>query len=173
MSTFGTAVWSGGIKDGKGAISTKSGALKDYPYGFAARFEGGQNGTNPEELIGTAHAGCFTMALSNILGQAGLTAEKMDAVNAFGAKPVVAPAPFKGAKLSGDKLTLDIPSKSVVVVAVVEGTWVVVMVDEVVAVEEEDVVAAADEMAVEAVAVAGQLSMQRRTGVSLPSQAKR
>ncbi len=61
----------------------------------------------------------------------------------------------------------------VVVVAVVEGTWVVVMVDEVVAVEEEDVVAAADEMAVEAVAVAGQLSMQKRTGVSLPSQAKR
>ena len=78
MSTFGTAVWSGGLKDGKGAISTKSGALKDHPYGFAARFEDGKNGTNPEELIGAAHAGCFTMALSNILGQAGLTAEKME-----------------------------------------------------------------------------------------------
>jgi len=78
MSTFGTAVWSGGLKDGKGAISTKSGALKDYPYGFAARFEDGKNGTNPEELIGAAHAGCFTMALSNILGEAGLTAEKME-----------------------------------------------------------------------------------------------
>ena len=77
MSTFGTAVWSGGIKDGKGAISTKSGALKDYPYGFAARFEG-KPGTNPEELIGAAHAGCFTMALSKILGEAGLTAEKME-----------------------------------------------------------------------------------------------
>ena len=77
MSTFGTAVWSGGLKDGKGAISTKSGALKDYPYGFAARFEG-KPGTNPEELIGAAHAGCFTMALSNILGEAGLTAEKME-----------------------------------------------------------------------------------------------
>jgi osmotically inducible protein OsmC len=77
MSTFGTAVWSGGLKDGKGAISTKSGALKDYPYGFAARFEG-KPGTNPEELLGAAHAGCFTMALSLILGEAGLTAEKME-----------------------------------------------------------------------------------------------
>jgi len=78
MSTFGKAVWSGGLKDGKGAISTKSGALKDYPYGFAARFEDGKNGTNPEELIGAAHAGCFTMALSGILGQEGLTAETME-----------------------------------------------------------------------------------------------
>jgi osmotically inducible protein OsmC len=78
MTTFGSAVWSGGLKDGKGSISTKSGALKDYPYGFAARFEDGKNGTNPEELIGAAHAGCFTMALSNILGEAGLTAEKME-----------------------------------------------------------------------------------------------
>ena len=78
MSTYGSAVWSGGLKDGKGSISTKSGALKDYPYGFAARFEGGKNGTNPEELIGAAHAGCFTMALSLILGEAGLTAEKME-----------------------------------------------------------------------------------------------
>ena len=78
MSTYGSAVWSGGLKDGKGSISTKSGALKDYPYGFAARFEDGKNGTNPEELIGAAHAGCFTMALSNILGEAGLTAEKME-----------------------------------------------------------------------------------------------
>jgi lipoyl-dependent peroxiredoxin len=77
MSNFGTAVWSGGLKDGKGAISTKSGALKDAPYGFAARFEG-KPGTNPEELIGAAHAGCFTMALSMILGEAGLTAEKME-----------------------------------------------------------------------------------------------
>ena len=77
MSTFGSAVWSGGIKDGKGAISTKSGALKEYPYGFAARFEG-KPGTNPEELIGAAHAGCFTMALSKILGEANLTAEKME-----------------------------------------------------------------------------------------------
>src|SRR6201991_572986 len=77
MTTFGTAVWHGGLKDGKGAISTKSGALNAYPYGFASRFEG-KPGTNPEELIGAAHAGCFTMALSLILGEAGLTAEQMD-----------------------------------------------------------------------------------------------
>jgi osmotically inducible protein OsmC len=77
MTTFGTAVWRGGLKDGKGAISTKSGALKDYPYGFASRFEG-KPGTNPEELIGAAHAGCFTMALSLILGEAGLTADEMN-----------------------------------------------------------------------------------------------
>jgi lipoyl-dependent peroxiredoxin len=77
MTTFGTAVWHGGLKDGKGAISTKSGALKDYPYGFASRFEG-KPGTNPEELIGAAHAGCFTMALSLILGEAGLKADEMN-----------------------------------------------------------------------------------------------
>ena len=77
MTTFGTAKWQGGLKDGKGAISTKSGALADYPYGFASRFEG-KPGTNPEELIGAAHAGCFTMALSLILGEAGFTAEQMD-----------------------------------------------------------------------------------------------
>jgi lipoyl-dependent peroxiredoxin len=75
--TEGSAVWTGGLKDGKGAISTKSGALKDYPYGFAARFEG-KPGTNPEELLGAAHAGCFTMALSLILGEAKLTAERME-----------------------------------------------------------------------------------------------
>ena len=77
MSTFGTAKWQGGLKDGKGAISTKSGALTDYPYGFASRFEG-KPGTNPEELIGGAHAGCFTMALSLILGEAGFTATEMN-----------------------------------------------------------------------------------------------
>ena len=76
-TTSGSAKWQGGIKDGKGAISTKSGALKDYPYGFASRFEG-KPGTNPEELIGAAHAGCFTMALSLILGEAKLTAEHME-----------------------------------------------------------------------------------------------
>jgi osmotically inducible protein OsmC len=77
MQTYGSAAWQGGIKDGKGAISTKSGALKDYPYGFSSRFEG-KPGTNPEELIGAAHAGCFTMALSLILGEAQLTAEHME-----------------------------------------------------------------------------------------------
>jgi osmotically inducible protein OsmC len=77
MSTYGSAKWQGGIKDGKGAISTKSGALSDYPYGFTSRFEG-TPGSNPEELIGAAHAACFTMALSLILGEAGLTAERME-----------------------------------------------------------------------------------------------
>jgi len=73
----GSAAWRGGIKDGVGSISTESGALKAYPYGFASRFEG-KAGTNPEELIGAAHAGCFTMALSLILGEAGLTAEQLN-----------------------------------------------------------------------------------------------
>ena len=73
----GMAAWQGGVKDGKGAISTESGALKAYPYGFASRFEG-QRGSNPEELIGAAHAACFTMALSLILGEANLTAENME-----------------------------------------------------------------------------------------------
>jgi lipoyl-dependent peroxiredoxin len=77
MKTTGSAVWRGGLKDGKGSISTKSGALKEYPYGFSSRFEG-KPGTNPEELIGAAHAGCFTMALSLILSEADLTAEQMD-----------------------------------------------------------------------------------------------
>lgn len=73
----GSASWQGGLKDGKGAISMESGALQNHPYGFATRFEG-VKGTNPEELIGAAHAGCFTMALSNILGEAKLTAKQMD-----------------------------------------------------------------------------------------------
>jgi osmotically inducible protein OsmC len=77
MTTFGTAKWQGGLKDGKGAISTKSGAMNEYPYGFASRFEG-KPGTNPEELIGAAHAGCFTMALSLILEQAGFKADEMN-----------------------------------------------------------------------------------------------
>lgn len=72
----GSAVWSGGIKDGKGAVSTGSGALKDAQYGFNTRFEDGP-GTNPEELIGAAHAGCFTMALSGQLGKAGMTAQEL------------------------------------------------------------------------------------------------
>uniref|UniRef100_B0T931 OsmC family protein n=1 Tax=Caulobacter sp. (strain K31) TaxID=366602 RepID=B0T931_CAUSK len=73
----GSAAWSGGIKDGAGSISTESGALQDYPYGFASRFEG-QPGSNPEELLGAAHAACFTMALSLILGEANLRADRLD-----------------------------------------------------------------------------------------------
>ena len=77
MKAYGSAVWQGGLKDGRGAISTRSGALKDYPYGFSSRFEG-KPGTNPEELIGAAHAACFTMALSLILSEAKLTVERME-----------------------------------------------------------------------------------------------
>ena len=77
MKKSGSATWQGGLKDGIGSISTESGALKNHPYGFKARFEGGP-GTNPEELIGAAHAGCFTMALSLILGEAKLTASEMN-----------------------------------------------------------------------------------------------
>ena len=77
MQKHASASWTGGLKDGRGTISTESGALNAQPYGFAMRFEG-VKGTNPEELIGAAHAGCFTMALSLILGNAGLTADRMD-----------------------------------------------------------------------------------------------
>src|SRR5471032_540050 len=76
MKKTGSAVWSGGLKDGKGFISTQSGALDNVPYGFNTRFEDGP-GSNPEELIGAAHAACFTMALSGQLGEAGLTAKRL------------------------------------------------------------------------------------------------
>jgi lipoyl-dependent peroxiredoxin len=72
----GSAVWKGGLKDGKGTISTESGVLSNAQYGFNTRFENGP-GTNPEELIGAAHAGCFSMALSAQLDEAGLKAESI------------------------------------------------------------------------------------------------
>jgi len=72
----GSAVWKGSIKEGKGVISTESGALKDAQYSFSTRFESGI-GTNPEELIGAAHAGCFSMALSGQLTAANLTPESI------------------------------------------------------------------------------------------------
>ncbi|WP_019340855.1 OsmC family protein [Stutzerimonas stutzeri] len=77
MKKTASAVWQGDLKSGKGTISTESGALKENPYGFNTRFEGAP-GTNPEELIGAAHAGCFSMALSMMLGQAGLTADRIN-----------------------------------------------------------------------------------------------
>ena len=76
MKRSGSAVWSGGLKDGKGSISTQSGVLDNTEYGFNARFDHGP-GTNPEELIGAAHAGCFTMALSSQLGEACMTARSL------------------------------------------------------------------------------------------------
>ena len=72
-----SAVWKGGIKDGAGMISTETGVLKEAPYGFKSRFETGP-GTNPEELIAAAHAGCFSMALSLMLGNEGMTAERIE-----------------------------------------------------------------------------------------------
>jgi osmotically inducible protein OsmC len=77
INRTGSAVWSGGLKDGKGKLSTQSGVLKDTPYGFKTRFEDSP-GTNPEELIAAAHAGCFTMALSAQLGEAGMTATRLE-----------------------------------------------------------------------------------------------
>lgn len=77
MQRNASAHWSGGLKDGKGTITSGSGVLKNTPYSFSTRFEG-QPGTNPEELIAAAHAGCFTMALSAQLGNAGMTAEALD-----------------------------------------------------------------------------------------------
>jgi osmotically inducible protein OsmC len=78
MKRHASAVWQGGLKDGKGAITTQSGVLADTQYSFSTRFENGI-GTNPEELIAASHAGCFAMALSAQLGEAGITAERIDA----------------------------------------------------------------------------------------------
>jgi osmotically inducible protein OsmC len=77
MKRKGSAVWKGGLKDGKGTVSTESGVLKGTQYSFSTRFENGV-GTNPEELLAAAHAGCFSMALSGQLAQAGLTAESIE-----------------------------------------------------------------------------------------------
>jgi osmotically inducible protein OsmC len=76
MKRKASAEWQGGLKDGKGTLSTDSGVLSRTPYSFSTRFENGP-GTNPEELIAAAHAGCFTMALSAQLGGAGLSAESL------------------------------------------------------------------------------------------------
>jgi osmotically inducible protein OsmC len=77
MQRTASAHWSGGLKDGKGTISTQSGVLSQTQYSFSTRFENGI-GTNPEELIAAAHAGCFSMALSGQLGAAGMTAQSID-----------------------------------------------------------------------------------------------
>jgi osmotically inducible protein OsmC len=77
----GSAVWKGGLKDGKGTLSTESGTLKAVDYSFAKRF-GEEKGTNPEELVGAAHAACYAMQLSGVLGGDGLTADQIDASSA-------------------------------------------------------------------------------------------
>jgi lipoyl-dependent peroxiredoxin len=76
MKQTGSAIWRGDLKTGVGALSTHSGALHETAYGFAMRFEGAK-GTNPEELIAAAHAGCFTMALTANLGKAGFTPKRL------------------------------------------------------------------------------------------------
>ncbi|MFN7993683.1 MAG: OsmC family protein [Bryobacteraceae bacterium] len=78
MKRNASAVWQGNLKQGKGTVSTASGTLSGTQYSFSARFENG-TGTNPEELLAAAHAGCFAMALSAQLGEAGLTADRIDA----------------------------------------------------------------------------------------------
>ncbi len=77
MKRKASAVWEGGLKDGKGTVSTESGVLSNTQYSFTARFENGV-GTNPEELVAAAHAGCFSMALSAQLGEAGLKADRIE-----------------------------------------------------------------------------------------------
>lgn len=77
MKRHASAIWNGSLKDGSGSLTTDSGVLSTTPYSFAARFESG-TGTNPEELITAAHAGCFSMDLSSRLGHAGLAPERID-----------------------------------------------------------------------------------------------
>src|SRR6266566_91536 len=77
MKRSASALWKGGLQDGRGTVSTDSGVLSNVPYTFKMRFEN-EKGTNPEELIAAAHAACFSMALSLFLGQAGMTADSID-----------------------------------------------------------------------------------------------
>jgi osmotically inducible protein OsmC len=78
MKRHASAEWKGGLREGNGAVSTESGALAGVAYSYTTRFEEGVTGTNPEELIAAAHAGCFSMALSGQLGNAGMTAERIN-----------------------------------------------------------------------------------------------
>lgn len=100
ITRHGSAVWQGGIKDGKGTVSSESGALNAYPYAFSSRFEG-QKGSNPEELIGAAHASCFAMALSLMLTEAGLKPTQLDASAAVTVEQVDG-----GFAITSSKLTL-------------------------------------------------------------------
>lgn len=100
MDRHATAVWKGALKDGTGTIDTQSSALKALPYSFKGRFEdeSGKSGTNPEELIAAAHAGCYAMQLSHFLAENGTPAEKLDA------KAVVTLIPGTG--ITGSAITL-------------------------------------------------------------------
>lgn len=104
MKRTAEAVWSGALRDGKGALTTQSGALKDLPYTFKARFEdeSGKSGTNPEELIAAAHAGCFTMQLSHFLAEAGHPAAKLSTT----AEVTIGPVATGGQAISKSALVL-------------------------------------------------------------------
>lgn len=105
MDRHATALWKGALKDGTGTISTQSSALKSLPYSFKARFEdeSGTSGTNPEELIAAAHAGCFAMQLSHFLAENGTPAASLDA------KAVVTLIPGTGITKSAITLKGDVP----------------------------------------------------------------
>jgi osmotically inducible protein OsmC len=100
MDRHATAVWKGTLKEGSGTIDAQSGALQGLPYSFKGRFEdeSGKSGTNPEELIAAAHAGCFAMQLSHFLAENGTPAEKLDA------RAVVTLVPGTG--ITGSAITL-------------------------------------------------------------------
>lgn len=108
MNRHATAIWSGGLKDGRGELSTQSGALEAAPYSFAARFvdESGRSATNPEELIAAAHAGCFAMQLSHFLAENGTPARNLDAT------ATVTLIPGTGITRSALALTGDVPGIS-------------------------------------------------------------
>ena len=106
MKRKGSAVWRGGLRDGQGAVSTESGVLSDTQYSFSTRFESGA-GTNPEELLAAAHAGCFSMALSGQLNNAGLTAEQIDTTATVTMEPVDGKPTIKSVHLD---LTARVPN---------------------------------------------------------------
>jgi osmotically inducible protein OsmC len=89
MDRKAMAIWKGSLKDGSGTLDTQSGALRELPYNFKARFEdeSGKSGTNPEELIAAAHSGCFAMQLSHFLAENGTPAEKLEATAAVSLTP--------------------------------------------------------------------------------------
>ena len=89
MKRTATAVWKGNLREGTGTLDTQSGALNAHPYSFKARFEdeNGKSGTNPEELLGAAHAGCFTMQLSHLLAEAGHPAEQLKTIATVSVEP--------------------------------------------------------------------------------------
>jgi osmotically inducible protein OsmC len=105
MDRHATAIWSGNLKEGKGSLDSQSGAIKSLPYSFKARCEdeSGKSGTNPEELIAAAHAGCFAMQLSHFLAENGTPAEKLEA------KAVVTLIPGTGITQSALTLTGTVP----------------------------------------------------------------